>query len=125
MHKSIFAPGIALILTLGSCSMGGHMFTWDTYTEVPIGASPTEVVELTGEPYAIHHKEDGTIEYEYIERYKVGYRNMQMRRYFILIKDGKVVAKRYIQNSPWPYYLENFDSYEMQTTQNEDAPDKE
>ena len=98
--------------------MGGTMVTWDTFAEVPIGASQTEVVQTVGEPYAIHTKDDGTVEYEYIERFKVGYRNMQTRRYYILLKDGKVVSKRYDQNSPWPYYLESFDSYEMQTTQN-------
>lgn len=110
---------------LSSCSMGGTMVTWDSFAEVPIGSTPPEVAQTLGKPYAIHTQEDGSIEYEYIERFKVGYRNMQMRRYFILIRDGKVVSKRYVQNSPWPYYLESFDSYDMQTTQNEESPAEE
>jgi hypothetical protein len=116
MHKKVIVS--SLVVFLSACSMGGTMVTWDTYTEVPLGASQAEVVAMTGEPYAVHRREDGTVEYEYIERYKIGYRNMAMRRYFILMKDGKVVAKRYIENEPWPYYLEYFDSYDMQTTQN-------
>lgn len=89
------------------------------FYDVPIGASTPEMIETVGKPYAVHKKDDGSTEYEYIERFKVGYRNMQTRRYFILVKDGKVISKRVEQTSPIPYYLESFDSYEMQTTQNE------
>jgi outer membrane protein assembly factor BamE (lipoprotein component of BamABCDE complex) len=109
--------GVLLAIAI-SCSMGGPMVTWESFSEVPVGATQNEVVQTVGKPYAIHSREDGSLEYEYIERFKVGYRNMQTRRYYIIIKDGKVVSKRYDQNSPLPYYLENFDSYEMQTTQN-------
>lgn len=123
--KSILRRGLrcaALALVLASCSMGGQMVTWDSFADVPIGASSNEVVEAVGKPYATHKKDDGSVEYEYIERFKVGYRNMQTRRYYILMKDGKVVSKRYEMNSPLPYYLESFDSYDMQTTHNEESP---
>ena len=85
-----------------------------SFYEIPVGASPSEVVKTAGEPYAVHKKEDGAIEYEYIERFKVGGRYTEERHFFLLIKDGKVVSKRTTQTSPVPY---TFDSYDMQTTQ--------
>ena len=106
------------ILFLAACSMGGSVVTMEAFSEVPIGTSTTEVVSSLGDPYAIHKREDGTIEYEYIERIKIGARDAEERHYFLVIKDGQVVSKRVKQSGPIPYYLQSFDSYEMQTTQN-------
>lgn len=97
-----------------SCSSGGSIVTMQSFYEIPIGASESEVVTTAGKPYAIHKKEDGSVEYEYIERFKVGDRYTEERHFFLLIKDGKVVSKRTQQMSPRPY---SFDSYDMQTTQ--------
>jgi len=110
------------LLILVACASGGSMVTMDSFHEVPIGVSAPEVVAVIGKPYAIREKKDGTVEYEYIERIKIGYRNMDTRRYFIILKDGKVIEKHVKQDSPLPYYLESFDSYDMQTTQNGDSP---
>lgn len=74
-----------------------------------------EVVAALGEPFAIYDRSDGTVEYEYVERIKIGARDAEERRYFIVIKDGVVISKRVKQSSPLPY---GFDSYDMQTTQN-------
>ena len=90
------------------------MMSMDSFHEVPIGSTQTEVVSSVGEPYAIHKKKDGAVEYEYIERVKAGNRNLEERHYFLLIKDGRVVSKRVEQSSPAPYL---YDSYDMQTTQ--------
>lgn len=92
--------------------------TNQAFFDIPIGSSQTEVVAAAGEPYAIHTKDDGSIEYEYIERIKVGARDTQERHYYLLIKNGKVVSKRVDQSSPPPYI---FDSYEMQTTQKSES----
>ena len=89
--------------------------TMNSFSDIPIGASSAEVVTTYGEPYSVHKKKDGTIEYEYLERIKAGARNMEERRYILVIKDGKVISKEIKQSSPPPY---TFDSYEMQTTQN-------
>lgn len=105
---------VVLLFALSACTSGGSMMTNQAFFDIPIGTSQTEVVATAGEPYAIHKKEDGTIEYEYIERFKVGGRDTQERHYYLLIRDGKVVSKRVNQTSPPPYI---FDSYEMQTTQ--------
>ena len=88
------------------------------FYDIPVGATPADIVKTVGEPYSVHKQPDGTVEYEYIERIKVGYRDLQERRYYIILKDGAVVSKRVEQSSPLPY---GFDSYDMQTTQNGNA----
>jgi hypothetical protein len=106
------------MLFFAACSMNGSVVTMQEFYDVPIGTSTTEAVASLGEPYAIYKKDDGTVEYEYIERIKIGNRDAEERHYFLVIKDGQVVSKRVKQSGPIPYYLRNFDSYEMQTTQN-------
>ncbi len=86
----------------------------NSFYDVPIGSTQEEVLAMIGEPIATHRKEDGAIEYEYVEKFKTGDRTVNERHYFILIKDGKVVSKKMKQTTPLPY---GFDSYEMQTTQ--------
>lgn len=98
-----------------ACSSGAHVMTIDSFHEVAVGDTPQELLEISGKPYAIHKKADGSEEYEYIERIKAGGRNLEERHYYFLVKEGKVVSKRVEQRSPPPY---NFDSYEMQTTFN-------
>jgi len=105
-----------LALCALSCSSGGSLVTMQSFYDIPVGASTSEVIATAGEPYAIHKKDDGAVEYEYIERFKVGNRYTEERHFFLLIKDGKVVSKRTKQSSSVPY---TFDSYDMQTTQGE------
>lgn len=93
--------------------------TMGSFYEIPVGTAAPDVVAAAGKPYAIHKKEDGSVEYEYIERFKVGGRDTEERHYFLLIKEGKVVSKRVKQSSPPPYI---FDSYEMQTTDSNAPP---
>jgi hypothetical protein len=92
------------------------MVTMNSFYDVPIGASQEEVFASVGKPVATHRKADGFIEYEYVERFSAGGRTLNERHYYILMKDGKVVSKKIKQDSPLPY---GFDSYEMQTTQND------
>jgi outer membrane protein assembly factor BamE (lipoprotein component of BamABCDE complex) len=98
--------------------MSGTVVTMDTFSDIPVGATTSEVVACAGTPYSIRKCEDGTVEYEYIERIKIGDRDAEERHYFLLIKNGQVVSKRVKQSGPIPYYLNSFDSYQMQTTQN-------
>ena len=106
------------LLILASCSSGGRVVTMNAFYDIPVGASQEEVVKAAGKPFAIHRKEDGSLEYEYIERFQTGGRTINERHYFIRIKDGRVVSKTMEQASPLPY---TFDSYDMQTTQNGDS----
>lgn len=104
----------ALILLITSCACGSRAVSMSAFYDVDLSTSESEVVASLGKPYAIHHKGDGTVEYEYIERVKIGARDAEERRYYILIRDGVVISKRVEQSSPLPY---GFDSYDMQTTQ--------
>lgn len=108
---------ILLCLVFAACSSGGSAILSDSFYDLPVGSSQEQVIAAIGKPTSVHQKEDGTVEYEYIERFKVGGRNLNERRYYILMKDGKVVSKWVKQTSPLPY---GFDSYEMQTTHNHD-----
>lgn len=105
---------------LASCGTSGALMTMHSFADIPIGASSEEVKNQVGEPYATHKKSDGTVEYEYIERINASARNLEERHYYLILKDGKVVSKRVKQSSPPPY---TFDSYEMQTTQNQSSID--
>lgn len=105
-----------LFVFLSACAAGGHMMTMNSFYDIPVGATKEDVIISVGKPYAIHPMKDGVVEYEYIERFKVGRRNVNSRHYFLVIKDGKVISKRVEQSSPLPF---TFDSYEMQTTQRE------
>jgi outer membrane protein assembly factor BamE (lipoprotein component of BamABCDE complex) len=95
---------------------GGSALSMRAFYEVPVGASESQVVEMMGRPVSTQKNEDGSVQYEYVERYKAGGRNIEERRYCILFKEGRVASKQMKQNSPAPFY---FDSYDMQTTQNE------
>lgn len=106
------------LLVFAACASGGSITTMDSFHEIPIGASSQQVVASIGKPSTVNKKDDGTIEYEYVERIKIGARDAQERRYIIVMKDGVVVSKRVKMSSPLPY---GFDSYEMQTTQNADS----
>ncbi len=107
------------LFLLAACSMSGKPVTMDAFYEVEMAAPTAQVIEVLGQPYATHEKEDGAVEYEYIERIKIGGRDAEERHYFILIKNGRVTSKRVRQSSPLPY---GFDSYDMQTTQRGNAP---
>ncbi len=106
---------ICSFLVLGACSSGGSLVTMQKFGDVPVGASREELISFMGSPIRERKLDDGSVEYEYIERFKVGGRDLNERHYFVIVKDGKVVSKRYKQISPLPY---SFDSYDMQTTQN-------
>ncbi len=106
---------LCVFFVLTACASGGSLVSMQHFYDIPVGASSEDVVASLGSPITTKKLTDGSVEYEYIERFKVGGRDLNERRYFVVIKDGKVVSKRVKQTSPLPY---GFDSYEMQTTQN-------
>lgn len=107
-----------LCLFLYACCSGGPVLDVCAFYDIPVGATPEELVAIAGRPVTIRRYPDGSIEYEYLERFKVGARVLNERHYFVLIQDGKVVSKRVTEVSPTPF---GYDSYDMQTTQKEDS----
>lgn len=107
------------LFLLSACALGGKPITMDAFYDIDLCTTTSQVVACLGKPYSVHEMADGYVEYEYIERIKIGARDAEERRYFILMKDGVVVSKRVKQSSPLPY---GFDSYDMQTTQKTDDP---
>lgn len=116
--KAKFLP---LLLVMAACSSGGAIMTMNSFYDIPIGTTESDLVASAGKPYKVHKKKDGVTEYIYIERVKAGGRDLQERRYIIVCKEGKVVSKHINGSSPPPYL---FDSYEMQTTQIETSPEE-
>ena len=100
---------VTLSLLAASCASGGGAMAMSHYDEVMIGSSAEQVEALVGKPNTVRKQPGGVVEYEYVERIKIGGRDAEERHYFILIKDGHVVSKRVKQSSPLPY---GFDSYE-------------
>jgi hypothetical protein len=119
VKKNHFVP---LLLCVAACASGGAVMTMNAFYDIPIGSSESELVATAGKPYSISRTDDGVVEYEYIERVKAGARDLEERRYVLVLKDGKVVSKYVKGSTPSPYL---FDSYEMQTTQNASSSTEE
>jgi hypothetical protein len=98
---------------MAACASGNRIVTMNTFYDIPIGATKEEIIAKTGDPAVIRKLDDGIIEYEYVERMRVGSRLMQERYYILVLKDNVVISKRVEQRSPPP---QTFDSYQMQTT---------
>lgn len=66
------------------------------YEEVQIGSSKEDLLRQFGPPRNIIQHKDGAVVYEYVERLRDGRANrylLQVRRYYFIIKDDKVIAK--------------------------------
>ena len=77
--------------------------TRDNYTDIEVGMSALDLERMYGKPYSIYSKGDGTETYEYVERVRSGQQILELRRYYIVITDGKVVGK-YLKISQTPAY---------------------
>jgi hypothetical protein len=73
-----------------------------------MGSSIDEITGKYGKPYSVKTLSDGSKQYVYIERYMIGDENVEEKRYYLIIKNGKVISKRYNQELP-PAYDEIYD----------------
>lgn len=110
--------GLILPLCLLLIACGHRVMTLSSYQEVPMGTSDVKLREMVGDPYATHQLKDGKVEYEYIERISMGSNTVEERHYFFVLKNGQVINKYMKSASPPPY---NENSYDMQTTTNNDT----
>lgn len=97
------------LFLLCACFSRTPMMTRHSYQEITIGSKITEVQGQIGDPYKIRKLSDGSQEYEYIERIPLGTEVVEENHYFLLVKDGQVVAKRMNQETPPAYDLINDD----------------
>ncbi len=116
--KKTLIPGLLL---LAACTTS-KMLTMESYVEIPVGSTKAKVTEIAGKPDRITEKDDGTVEYEYNEKLKNGFRTIQERRYVIVMRDGAVISKRVEQSSQPPYDL---NSYDLQTTYGDESASPE
>ncbi|HEX2579609.1 MAG TPA: hypothetical protein VHK67_04315 [Rhabdochlamydiaceae bacterium] len=104
MEKSLIQR-IALASTLflfAACATGAIM-TRSDFDNIQMGTPISEVVQKYGDPIKTKDNKDGTMSYEYIERLPIGQQTVQENNYYLIVRDGKVVGKRYNEELPPDY----------------------
>jgi hypothetical protein len=96
---------LCALLLLASCFSRPALMTYDEYDHVQLGTSIATIRSEVGEPYAIHNKEDGSQEYEYIERIGTGTNLAAENHYYLIVQDGKVIGKYMSRERPPAYDL--------------------
>ena len=104
-YYMIFLSLLSAALLLAGCFSRPALMTYETYDQVKIGTSIESLKADIGKPYAIHAKEGGTEEYEYIERIDMGNTLVSENHYFLIVKDGVVIGKYMNRESPPAYDL--------------------
>lgn len=89
------------LLALAACRHGALM-TSEDFGNIRTGSPISEVEAKYGRPIEIRSDGDRLI-YEYIERIQMGTDSIGMRKYYIVVKDGKVVNK-FMRNQNSPGY---------------------
>ncbi len=111
------------LIFLYSCSMGNKAITMDQFYTVPIGSTVQEMEETVGKPYSKTKQSDNKWKYVYVERFNVGGRVRQSKRFIFVVKDGRVVEKKYEAESTPPYQINSYDlqtsQYDQTTSQND------
>lgn len=93
------------LICAASCFSNNKMMTHNSYDTLKTGTPVSELTAQAGKPYAIHVKEDGSEEYEYIERIDNGVSVIAENHYFIVVREGEVVGKYMTRETPPAYDL--------------------
>jgi len=96
---------IISFILLTACFSRAAMMNHEMFDDIQIGTPISDVSMKAGEPYAIHSKGGNVDEYEYIERIEMNNELVSENHYFLTVKDGKVVGKRFSQKRRLPYDL--------------------
>ncbi len=94
---------ILLATFLSSCNPGTKVMSREDYSIIEVGMQAKEIKNKYGTPYQIISKDGDKETYEYIERIMMGAQVVEQRRYYIVIKDGKVIGKYVKFSTPPPY----------------------
>lgn len=108
MHRKIATLSkiafLALLLVSASgCFTRSTLMNQETYNEIYLGTPVKEVKAKAGKPYAVHTLPGGKKEYEYIERVQLNPVLTIQTHYFLVIQEGRVIAKRTVQDKPPGY----------------------
>ncbi|OGN61501.1 MAG: hypothetical protein A3F09_06120 [Chlamydiae bacterium RIFCSPHIGHO2_12_FULL_49_11] len=101
--RTVFLACIFLLTACVNPARRSQVMTLDTYIEVQPGISADALTKAFGQPYNIYQRDDGVSIYEYIERFQMGpgYRTVESRRYYFIVKENKVIGKQIrIYNQP-------------------------
>jgi hypothetical protein len=79
--------------------------TYSDYDKVESGTSIAALQSEIGKPYAIHTKQGGIVEYEYIEKIDSGNNLVAENHYFLIVENGKVTGKYMKREQPPAYDL--------------------
>lgn len=79
------------LFALSSCRHGALM-TSERFGDIKVGTPISEVEKVYGKPLEVRHDGDRTV-YEYFERIQMGTETIEMRKYYFVVKDGKIVNK--------------------------------
>ncbi|MES2122379.1 MAG: hypothetical protein V4492_06335 [Chlamydiota bacterium] len=93
------------LFALTSCFSQRTYMSHQTYDSIKTGSSVADLTNQVGKPYAMHAKEDGSVEYEYIERIDNGITIVAENHYFIIVQDNEVVGKYMTRETPPAYDL--------------------
>lgn len=94
---------LVLLLLLTACMGGTRVMTRHDYASVEVGSPIKKVETQFGPPYQVHSKGPSSEVYEYDERTSIGTRVVELRRYYLVVEDGKVVGKYMKVDFPPPY----------------------
>ena len=89
---------VVLVLVAASCALNkSPIMTMDKYRGIEVGMTEGQFIEKNGHPHSIISRDDGTIIFEYVERFSLGSGRstiVEIRRYYFYVKDGKIVGKQ-------------------------------
>jgi len=90
-------------------SCGHRVVTMQTFSDIPLGATQTEVKEIAGKPVQIKKIGNNMEEYIYIERLYANGMTQEERHYVIRFRNGRVCGKDLRQESPSPFQRDGID----------------
>ncbi|MBP9842039.1 MAG: hypothetical protein KBC64_06405 [Simkaniaceae bacterium] len=91
---------LLLILFLTACQ--SKMMTGEDYAMVQIGEPIEQVTAVYGRPYTIHSRDQESEVYEYGEKIIMGTTIISQKRYYLIVKDGRIVGKYSKITNPSP-----------------------
>jgi hypothetical protein len=97
-QKIIFC--LSCLILFSGCFCRTTMMTRESFDQIHLGTPVRDVQCIAGMPYQINCLGGGKEEFEYIERIELGNSIVVENRYFLIIMEGQVVAKRFCQERP-------------------------